>query len=304
VGLTLVAVAIAAGTVTGIHVERRLGMAAARGAERMLRAIVYFALPPVVFLNVAHLHFDTDLAGGMAVGWAAVAIVGWLAWLLTRGHGGRPVTGTAMTASMLGNTAYLGYPLTTVLLGSHALPQAVFYDLTVAAPALFVGGFGIGAAFGTGGGDTTAGRVRAFVFRNPLMPAFLLGLAAPAALAPQPLVDASHVLVYCLLPAGFFAVGVFLESTLHRLVLPAPGREVIVSVALRLVVAPLLLWLLALPLIDLPDAFLLLAAMPCAINVLLVANVYGLDRRLAAAMIAWSTTVVLAAVLVLTAVQA
>src|SRR3954471_19241281 len=81
VGLTLVAVAIAAGTVTGLHVERRLGMAAARGAERMLRAIVYFALPPVVFLNVAHLHFDTDLAGGMAVGWVAVAIVGWLCWL-------------------------------------------------------------------------------------------------------------------------------------------------------------------------------------------------------------------------------
>ena len=43
--------------------------------------------------------------------------------------------------------------------------------------------------------------------------------------------------------------------------------------ALRLVVAPLLLWLLALPLIDLPDPYLLLAAMPCGINTLLVANV-------------------------------
>ena len=94
--------------------------------------------------------------------------------------------------------------------------------------------------------------------------------------------------------------GCYLESTLHRLVLPPPGREVMLAVGLRLAVAPLLLWLLTLPLIDLPDAFLLLAAMPCAINVLLVANVYGLDRRLAAAMIAWSTTVVLAVVMVLT----
>jgi malate permease and related proteins len=295
-----VAAAIVAGSATGIGTERQLGARAERGAERLLSAIVYVALPPVVFLNVAHLHFNADLAGGVVLGWVAVAIVGALAWMLTRGHSSRPVTGTVMTGSMLGNTAYLGYPLTTVLLGSGSLPQAVLYDLTVAVPALFIGGFGIGATFGTGGGDTAAERARAFLLRNPLIPAFLLGLAAPAALAPQGLVSASRVLVFCLLPAGFFAVGVYLESTLNRLGLPPPSREVVLAVGLRLAVAPLVLWLLTLPLIDLPGPFLLLAAMPCAINVLLVANVYGLDRTLAAAMIAWSTALVLAAVLMLT----
>ena len=43
--------------------------------------------------------------------------------------------------------------------------------------------------------------------------------------------------------------------------------------------------------------FLLLAAMPCGVNVLLVVNAFGLDRRLAASMIAWSTALVLVAVL-------
>jgi predicted permease len=79
---------------------------------------------------------------------------------------------------------------------------------------------------------------------------------------------------------------------------------VTVAVVLRLAVAPVLLWLLALPLIDLPGPYLLLAAMPCGINTLLVAGVYELDRRRAAAMIAWSTTLVLTAVVILSAVLA
>ena len=65
---------------------------------------------------------------------------------------------------------------------------------------------------------------------------------------------------------------------------------------LRLLVAPLLLWLLALPLIDLPDAYLLLAAMPCGDQRRCWWRTSTGSTRRAAAMIAWSTTLVLAAV--------
>ena len=61
--------------------------------------------------------------------------------------------------------------------------------------------------------------------------------------------------------------------------------------ALRLVVAPGLLLLLALPLIDLPGPYLLLAAMPCGINTMIVAHAYGLDLRIAAGTVAWSTAI-------------
>ena len=56
-------------------------------------------------------------------------------------------------------------------------------------------------------------------------------------------------------------------------------------------VAPALLYLLALPLIDLPGTYLLIIAMPCGINTLVVAHVYGLDARLAARTVAWSTAI-------------
>ncbi|MGA8219300.1 MAG: hypothetical protein WB771_12095 [Solirubrobacterales bacterium] len=62
-------------------------------------------------------------------------------------------------------------------------------------------------------------------------------------------------------------------------------------------IAPGLLLLLSLPLIDLPGPYLLLAAMPCGINTLLVAHVYGLDAKLAAQSVTWTTTIAVAAAL-------
>jgi predicted permease len=70
-----------------------------------------------------------------------------------------------------------------------------------------------------------------------------------------------------------------------------------VAILLRLVVAPGLLLLLSLPLIDLPGPYLLLAAMPSGVNTLLVSHVYGLDIRLAAQAVAWSTAIAVAVAL-------
>jgi predicted permease len=53
-----------------------------------------------------------------------------------------------------------------------------------------------------------------------------------------------------------------------------------------------------LPLIDLPHPYLLLSAMPCGINSIVVSHAYGLDMRIAAGAVAWSTTLVVTAALV------
>jgi predicted permease len=74
------------------------------------------------------------------------------------------------------------------------------------------------------------------------------------------------------------------------------------ALGLRLAVAPALLYLLALPLIDLPHAYLVQAAMPTGINALVVAHAYGLELRSLAATIAWSTGIVLVGALVASAV--
>ncbi len=55
--------------------------------------------------------------------------------------------------------------------------------------------------------------------------------------------------------------------------------------------APALLGLLAWPLVDLPDSYLLMAATPAGVTGLVVAHAYGLEMRFSAAAIAWTTVV-------------
>ena len=68
-----------------------------------------------------------------------------------------------------------------------------------------------------------------------------------------------------------------------------------VAVALKVLVTPLLLLAVTAPLVALPRAFLLQAAMPCGINGLVIAHAYGLDLRTSAGAIAWSTGIVVVA---------
>jgi len=156
----------------------------------------------------------------------------------------------------------------------------------------------IGAAFGDRAGESVGERLRAFVLRNPPLVAAVAALLAPASLAPHALVDASRAAVIAFVPLGFFAVGVTLaqESEEGALPFPPPMTPPVASaLVLRLLVAPAVLLALAAPLVHLPDAYLLMAAMPTGINTLVVAHVYGLDLRIAAGAIAWSTAIVVAA---------
>lgn len=296
--LVLVITVILVATAAGALAERRWRERAEAASDRLLSAVLFFLLPFVVFFNVARLDFSPEVGLGLVLALLALLSAGGLAWVVARTRFPRPVVGTLMVSALAANTGYLGYPMTAIFLGNERLPEAVAYDVLVAVPILVVVCFAIGAAFGDEAGDDARQRARAFALRNPLLPAFAVALVAPDALAPDVLVDLSQALVFAVLPLGFFVVGVYLAATSpERFSVPPLGREIALGVGLRVLVAPSILWLLALPLIDLPAPYLLLAAMPCGLNTLVVANAYGLDRRLAAGTIAWSTAAVLLAAL-------
>jgi predicted permease len=296
VELAVVIATIVGATTLGAALERRLGHRAERLSDGLLNGVLYAVLPIVVFFNVVGLELTADVAGGLALAWVAVLSSGFLAYLVGRRRWSRPVTGAVIVGTLAANTGYLGYPLTAIFLGGDRISQAVAYDVLVAIPILVLVCFSVGAAFGDEAGVGARQRARSLAIRNPLLPAFALALIAPDALAPDALVTLSQALVFAALPVGFLTVGIYLAATSPgRFSIPRPGPEIALAVAARLVVAPLLLFLLALPLIDLPAPYLLLAAMPAGLNTLVVANAFGLDRRLAAGVIAWSTAVVVVA---------
>jgi predicted permease len=291
--LTVAVIVIAA--LAGVAAERRWRDRAAATARAGLSASLYTLLPFVTFFNLARLELDVNVGVGILIGYVALATASVLAWWAGRAMElPRASRGALIVCVLVANTGYLGYPLCASLLGFDSLGEAVAYDILLSAPALLLAGFAVGAAFGDRAGEGPRERAIAFFTRNPPLYAAIAALIAPDALAPDALVDASRVAVVALLPIGFFAVGAILaeEADEGHLTIGSPLRApVSVAIGLRLVVAPGLLYLLSLPLIDLPGPYLLLAAMPCGINTLLVSHVYGLDLRLAARAVAWSTAI-------------
>jgi predicted permease len=199
------------------------------------------------------------------------------------------------------NTGLMGLAVVGAVLGFDHLSEGVLYDALVQQPVFFIGSFAIAAATGTKAGETVRDRVKAFFVRNPPLIAVVLGLIAPDALAPDVLVDAARILILSVPVLGFFAVGVTLaeEAEEGALKFPPPLTAPIgAAIVLRLVVAPALLFLLAAPAIDLPAAFLLAAAMPAGLHIVVLAHVYGLDVPYAAGAIVWTTMVAVPVLLV------
>jgi hypothetical protein len=284
----------------GVGAERRYAGRAQGWARTVLTVTLYGLLPFVAFFNVARLPVSASLAVALGLAILAAALVALLAWVVARRvlRLGRPTAGSVMVSSIQGNTGYLGLPVAFAVLGAGALGNAIAYDAILSVATLLVGGAAIGAALGERAGTGARERIRAFVIRNPPFFAVVLGLLAPDALAPQALVNVSHVAAVALAPLGFFALGAILAGEAEHGVLGIPPRMTPATgaaVVLKVLVTPLLLLALTAPLVALPRAFLLQAAMPSGINGLVIAHAYGLDLRTSAGAIAWSTTIVVVA---------
>ncbi len=303
--MIFVALAVVASTAFGVVCERRVD-AAQVAAHWTLQLMLYALVPFVSFVNIAHLRITVGAGVGIGVAWVMISCLGLAAWAIGRRWLGlaAPALGALICSVIIVNTGYLGLPTAVAIIGPGALSSAVAYDQLVSGPMLFLGGFGVGAAFGNQAGVSRLARVRAFLTRNPPLLAVVAGLIVPASLVPDPLLTASHVVVAVMLLLGFFAVGVNLAAERREdraPLLEAPNRQVVLAVVLRLCIAPLLMAGFSSFAVRLPSAYLLQAAMPTGISSLIVGHAYGLDQRLIATIIVWSTAAALVAGLIVAA---
>lgn len=306
--MILVVVAIVASTALGVAAERRYGDGAVRATRRTITVLLWSVLPFIYFFTIARLEISSGVAGGLGLAYVSLTIVAGLAWLLgTRVlHLSAAGTGALILACIVANTGYLGIPLSAALFGEEGLGQGVAFDALVNSPIFLTVGVAIGAGLGTRAGVTPGQRFRSFLRGNPPMVAVVAGLLAPDSFSPDVLHTAAEVLAFAVLPVGFAIVGITLASEADEdaLAFPPPlSAPVVSAVGLRMVVAPaLLLGLSVLLAVDVPDTFLLEAAMPTGINALVVGHAYGLDLKVASSAVAWSTAIAVVAVLVVAVV--
>lgn len=291
-----IAAVIGAATAIGVGAERRWSDGADRVARRLMTLVLWVVLPIAAFFNLAALRFDASIGLGLAFAYVAVAATLAVAyalgtWVLRLP---RPAVGALMIVAVFGNTGYLGLPFNAALFGFDAVGTAVVYDVLVSSSLLVTVGFSLGAAFGTIA-QRPRDRVKVFFTRNPPLWATVAGLLAPGVLAPEWAVDASRVLVFAILPIGFFAVGVTLarEAEEGAAKFPPPvTASVVAGVALKLAMVPGVLLGLSVLIGEVPETYPVQAAMATGINTILIADEYGLDRGLTAAVIAWTTAIV------------
>jgi len=287
-------------TGVGVACERRWPTRATPAAELGMKSVLWVILPVVVFFNFARFKLDGEIGAGIAFGYIGVGASIGIALLAAQRLGlVGPRRGAFLSASFVANTVFLGVPVVAVLIGFEHVPQALTYDLLISAPMLLVVAFGIGARHAREGHVVGRG-LRAFLTRNPGLYAAVAGLLVPNSFAPDVAVDASQVLVVAMAPIGFFALGTYASRDAGGAFrFPPPlSAPVITAAAIKLTV-PFVVMLVCSALIhDVPDAYLIQAAMPVGLNSLLLVTAYRLDRTLISGAIVWSTVVVLAWALV------
>ncbi len=298
--MIVVVAGLLAGIGAGVGAEVRWGDRARAATGRVLTALIYTVLPFVSFCAVSQLELTAGVGLGLAVGWMGVAGAGLGAYLVGSRLLALPraSTGALIASTVVSNTGYFGLPLCAALLGGAALGPAIAFDALVSSPSTLALGFAVGAAFGTKAGDTPRERLRSYVVRNPPLLALVAGLLVPAAAVPDVLVDAGRLAALSLLPVGFFILGVHLRAEREggALSFPPPlTKPLLAALGMRLAVAPAFMLAASVLVGGIPPAYLLQAAAPCGINCLVIGHLYGLDMRLAAGAVFWSTAAVLLA---------
>jgi malate permease and related proteins len=290
--MAAVLAAIVLSTGAGVAVERRDPARTRAAITRLLDVMLWVVSPLLAFIVIARFEPSAGAGAGLLFGHLAAGVAAGAGWLVATRvlRLDRPRAGALTVAVMFGNTGYLGIPLAAALLGRDAIAPAVAYDLLVSGTVFTLGAFAVGAATGTRAGASARERTRAYLTRNPVLAASLLALVVPDAVVPDAAVAFAEVLALALLPVGFFLLGAHLAEAPLRASLGPVAAAVLIKCAL----APAVVLGASVALVEVPDAYLLLAAMPAGINSLVVAHAFGLDLRVTAAVVAWTHALVIA----------
>ncbi|HET9033373.1 MAG TPA: AEC family transporter [Dokdonella sp.] len=213
-------------------------LVAENAADSLNLVVLNVCLPAAILLYAPKLVFERELVGLVAIPWlnllASAALVSLLAKIL---HFDRASAANLLLQVPLGNTSFIGYPLTQVLVGSSALGYAVIYDQFGSFIILVTWGLFVIAFYG--GGERP--RLKTIVRRVAGFPPFIALVLALTVMpaAPAPAVDQGlNLIAGALLPLVVLALGMQLRLRLpRRHLLP-----LVIGLFAKLVLMPLLAW--------------------------------------------------------------
>ena len=288
----------------GVTLQRRLRDPHA--VSHLIFTLVLWVMSPLVVLyayTTVTVRVDLLAAFGCLVAATWITLGAGMLWGRLAGRGSREA-GVMAFATAMGNCGTLGFPLTTLAFGGQGLALAVIYaEFQYLIPTDGVM-LGLGRHYaGPRSRGARAPGLRRLV-RSWLLNPPVVAMAAAVALRLAgvdltPYVSPIGPFVGLLFGlVGFLQIGlaISLEPLAHDRSELWRGA---VTIALRCgLLATVLLALGRITGVPIPGVFFLLAMMPVAFNTLVVSAVFDLDRELARLLVAVSTPLVIAAVLI------
>jgi len=193
--------------------------------------------------------------------------------------------GSFILAAMVGNTGYLGFPVSLAVVGQQYFAWALFYDMLGTLFSAYVIGVAIAAHYGNQDLDIGSNfqsnfrRVIKAVIINPALWSFGFGLLFQQVALPQLWEKSLDIL-------GWSGVGlslILMGMRIAKLKIRENLSWASISIAIKMLLVPFILGK-ALPFLGLPaapaKAILLQMAMPPAIATLVISEAYNLDKDL------------------------
>jgi predicted permease len=235
---------------------------------------------------------QADLSGRIwiapAIAYLAILLGALLAWLgikaqtyFSRTIPQKPTQGSLLLAAMIGNTGYLGFPITLAMIGPEYFAWALFYDLLGSFPGAYGLGVALGAHFGDNGqNQRQITQVAQAILINPTIWSFGFGLLLRQIAIPNGVAFTLDKLAWATVALSLVLIGMRLAKLNTLVNLPQVGM----SLVIKMLIVPLILGC-TLPFLGLtgPAAkvIVLQMAMPPAFASLVIAETFNLDRNLA-----------------------
>ncbi|MDF5714714.1 MAG: AEC family transporter [Rhizonema sp. NSF051] len=253
---------------------------------------------PISIINFLH---KADLSGSIwiapAIAHAAILLGAFLAWVLIKWQAHRtntvppiPTQGSFVLAAMVGNTGYLGYPVTLALVGREYFAWAIFYDLL----GTTLGAYGFGVALAARFSGTLQNRrhmIQAITI-NPALWSFGFGLLFRGVAIAPPVEFCLETLAWSAVALSLMLIGM----RLARLNFQHSLKWAAIGLGIKMLIVPLILGTI-LSLFGLTGAIaeviVLQMAMPPAFATLVIAETFNLDRDLTVTTLAMGMIVLL-----------
>lgn len=265
--------------------------------------VLYFALPCLLFRFGATTPITPYLSVGVVGVYfaCALAMVSLAVFvLLRRGLDWNNAAFAGLVAAFP-NTGYMGVPLLVALLGTRAAAPAI---VTILIDLLFTSSLCVAlsrlGSGGTQGAGVAARNALRGVAANPMPWAIILGVATYAAGVElwKPVTQTIGLLADAASPAALFTIGAVLARSQMAATVRTPLADYVPVALMKLVLHPLLVWALGVGAISVGVALdyftltviVLVAALPSASNVVMLAERFGADSGRVARIILLSTS--------------